>query len=1040
MATMTVRAPPLVSIPAVASCNKVVETRVNHGRGEGFRLPRAFMRKFHKMVTVLRALAFSLLLPVMSAAAGSSCLPLRVEQTIALRYSANVGACFTFVTREPVRVSTTQPIDLRLILTGSAAPAIVDGFEFGDEQCTIVDPGTYHIQIKPIGSGPRFLALTVTLKAVSMREAKGWMEAETLATLSKGNPGDKQFADSLRAWQALGDGPSIARTWLKQGDWLLSTSEVTRARDSYDQGWTLCSTSGDRRCLAESSNNSGWCSFLLGDYVKSGSRLHQASSLWAALSMPVPEGRTLSNIGLLYLQAGELEKAIGALLRARDLLASSDPVGHARVMHNIGLYYGAVSEHRKALGYFHGAFRFFSSTRRSTTRLHLNSGRSYMALGNLKQARAAFLAGLAEAGATHDKPAHADALAYLGQEAFRGGRMENAHQYLRDAVTMQREVHSKRGEATALHYLGEVTFKLGDADSARGHLTEAARIRRDSGLLDEAAESQLALAQMEFANGRTRQALERLHQAIGGIETVRAKVADPLLRASYFAGKRRFFDLLTEAMMSLPDSPKGAGGLLAADLARGRSILDIQAGTPVSDSISQELLARQSGVLARIALLGTHLGDAEPSQAGSARSKFLARRQEQRLQLEIAIAEAERIAAEIRARWAATSFGRPIQSWEEFRSAIPEGSAVLEYNLGKQSYLWVATGTELRHYPLPSRTEIESVAARWIRLFADYDRRRGSPQLQGAFQTERAHLSRLLLGPLQGVALPRRLILVLDGILNRVPVEALIVPGSRDALGLAFEIVRSPSAAYLVAAKPPREHTVFSQSMLAVADAVLSTEDAAFTTPLAHTAGRLDLPRLPFAQERTFLQSLLPGRLRVVRRFDATPRVLQAIDLSRFGLIHFAAHAIIEPGIPEASHIVLTQVDRNGRQADGNLYPFRMAGYRLDGATVVLAACESAGGKDVPGEGVTGFATAFLAAGASQVVASMAKVDAEFAPVFFREVYRRLLGPSPVSMEAAIRDARREILKPGKPWGDPFFWSTFTIIGRPSNNSGFVRQ
>lgn len=989
------------------------------------------------MIRCTNSLLLFLLLRAVSAAAGSTCPPLRLGQTITLRGSTDTGACFSFTTGKPVQVSTTQPIDLELILTGGIAQVIVDGFEFGDEECTIVQPGSYRVELRPVEAVPRrFFTPSVTLKAAPLQDPKSWVEAEALATISKKKPGAKAFEDSFAGWRVLSHGPSIARTWLKQGDWLLSESEVSQARESYEQARGLCSASEDRRCLSEASNNSGWCSFLLGDYAESARRLDQAASLWAALSMPAPHGRTLSNLGLLYLQAGELDKAIGALLGARDLLAGTDRVGHARVMHNIGLYYQALAEHRTALAYFHEAFQFFSSKGQRTVRARLNSGRSYMALGNLDKARTAFRLGLSETDATHDTVSRADALANLGQEALRRGRTEEAHQYLSDALALQRQVHSKRGEAIALNYLGEVASRRGDADTARQHLAEAARIRRECGLLDEAAESQLALAQLDFASGRTRQAIEILRQAIDRIEIVRSKVPDPVLRASYYAGKRQFFDLLTKASMSISQSPNGIRGLLAADLARGRSILDLQAGAAISGSVSQQLLARQSAVLARIAVLGSRLGDPEPPNlTGPERSKFLTRREEQRLQLEIAVADAERIAAETRALWTTSSFGRPLQSWEEFRDAIPVGSAVLEYYLGTESYLWVATRAGLQYYPLPRQAAIEKVAKRWVREFADFDQRRNSKRLQNAFQADGTQLSRMLLGPIQGVTLPGRLIFVLDGILNRVPIEALRVPGSREALGLAFEIVRSPSAAYLAVAKPPRPHTAFPQSMLAIADSVLSTEDAAFTTPPARAAGLFNLPRLPFAEEGKFLRSLLPARLRVIERFNATPRVLQAIDLNRFGLIYFATHATIDSATPGASYIVLTQVDSQGRPADGKVYPFRMAGYHLNSSTVVLASCESAGGKDVPGEGVTGFGTAFLSAGASQVVVSMAKVDADFASAFFREVYRRHLGSHPVSMEAALRAARREMQKPGTAWGDPFFWSTFTIIGSPSDES-----
>ena len=189
------------------------------------------------------------------------------------------------------------------------------------------------------------------------------------------------------------------------------------------------------------------------------------------------------------------------------------------------------------------------------------------------------------------------------------------------------------------------------------------------------------------------------------------------------------------------------------------------------------------------------------------------------------------------------------------------------------------------------------------------------------------------------------------------------------------------------------------------------------------------MPRLPFTEEIAVLKErVAPARVRILEGFEAAPQTLGTLNLTRFAILHFSTHAFIDDRIPELSRVVLSLVDRAGRPINGYLYPHHFAGLRLNGSIVVLSSCDTGLGKEVLGEGLAGFATSLISAGASQLVLTLTQVDAEASAVFFAEVYRRLFGSQPMSMETAIRRARRTLAASSR-WRDPYYWASFTIVG-----------
>ncbi|HET8675762.1 MAG TPA: CHAT domain-containing protein, partial [Blastocatellia bacterium] len=143
---------------------------------------------------------------------------------------------------------------------------------------------------------------------------------------------------------------------------------------------------------------------------------------------------------------------------------------------------------------------------------------------------------------------------------------------------------------------------------------------------------------------------------------------------------------------------------------------------------------------------------------------------------------------------------------------------------------------------------------------------------------------------------------------------------------------------------------------------------------------------------------------------------------------------------PENSGLVLSTVNREGKEQNGFVGLQDIYGLRAPVDLVVLSACQTALGKDVRGEGLLGLTRGFMYAGASSVVASLWKVDDEATAELMRQFYTNMLreGMTPAD---ALRAAQNSIRQRPE-WHAPYYWAGFTLQGeysqviRPTPTSG----
>jgi CHAT domain-containing protein len=190
-----------------------------------------------------------------------------------------------------------------------------------------------------------------------------------------------------------------------------------------------------------------------------------------------------------------------------------------------------------------------------------------------------------------------------------------------------------------------------------------------------------------------------------------------------------------------------------------------------------------------------------------------------------------------------------------------------------------------------------------------------------------------------------------------------------------------------------------------------------------------NMPRLPFsAQEaRAIARVVSPNQSLSALGFKASRQTATSPELSKYRIIHFATHGVLDLEHPELSGIVLSMVDEKGQPQDGYLRLGDIYNLNLPAELVVLSACQTGVGKQVKGEGLIAITRGFMYAGAKSVVASLWKVEdaatSELMAEFYEQMFTNKLKPA-----AALRAAQIKISEE-KRWQSPYYWAGFFLQG-----------
>jgi CHAT domain-containing protein len=764
---------------------------------------------------------------------------------------------------------------------------------------------------------------------------------------------------------------------------------------------------------------------LLGNTEAALADAYKADALAQQVGDAKRQAKIKSGIGAINLTASHLQAAYVAYQGALDLLRQSpDPLTEGYVWSDLGVLYTLLHEFDHARDALDQSSRIWSQNPNPTGEMNTldDLGELAMNEGKLPLARTFYRRGLALAIQQNQPRPRIFLLRGLGATYLLENDLPHARETLEEALKLATDANEGDGMPELFCLLGDLhTRSHQDAEAEHFYLLAG---RKSSSAEDPYAEVRAtgSLARLQFQRGDLESAAQSSERALAGIEAMRSDIPEQQLRTSFFSSMHAYYDLSIQILEELDRRHPGAGyqwqAFLTAERARARMLLDQVSRQPGpqpshSHETSPALLAEYQ----------------EAEAALRTQQKRLAASSSRSPELRAAIARLtlrrDALAAESAASHSSTEAPLTLQS---VQSLLPgKHSALLEYWIGQRaSYLWAITSTGLLCLRLPPSSAIEAASRSYVKsLFAvaNNDPNLSAEQRAALLPIAEKHSTALgasLLGViLPSSALPAHLeavLVVADGPLLAVPFSALLKtrnPGDDSA-----NLLSEPSATFLrhLLANPagsPRPPTI-----------------AIF----ASGASSGSAPELPFvaAEARSIQAAFGPEHARIFSGTAATPNAIRGFSWDEYTIGHFASHATLNRQNMQLTAMVLNPANDPTRRIHSESDDVSMLWYddicRLHAGLdlVVLSACDSANGQEVPGEGLVGLSQAFFIAGAQRVLAALWPVDDEATSTMMRLFYTAL--HTTHSPATALRMAQTRMAASG-PWQSPYYWSGFTLAG-----------
>jgi CHAT domain-containing protein/Tfp pilus assembly protein PilF len=583
------------------------------------------------------------------------------------------------------------------------------------------------------------------------------------------------------------------------------------------------------------------------------------------------------------------------------------------------------------------------------------------------------------------------------------GQFEKAVALQQQAIRIQ-ERGRKQNHAQALGELGSTYLLQEDYAQGAEYLQRAFTIAAEAGLASDAALFARNLAGAYAVLGRWAEAARFSGEAATFAEGTGAASPYAIVTEARIASGRGQPDeasrLFTKAL-SDPKATPGVRWMSHEGLARLATISgksaeaarEFESALQIVEQTRSSLLRSDDRISFTSRLLSFYRGYVE---------LLLSQNQVERA-LEVADASRARVLAE-RQGVAPPAARAKAASLRQLARAT--GSTLLFYWLGQQqSWVWTVTGEQISATELPPASRIEALVAEHQaaiqNALADPLSAPGSAGEQ---------LYRTVVEPVsQEAARHRTVVIVPDGALHRLNFETLLVPDQGSvARHYWLEDVTvqiAPSLAMLEPA-PAGAAARSSSSLLLVGNAPARAPEF---PALSYAPAEMAAVRKHFA----------PTAVSVFDGEHASPAAFRSAAPERFSVIHFTSHAVANAESPLDSAVILSGPDDSYK-----LYARDVAGLPLTAELVTVSACRSAGERAYAGEGLVGFAWAFLRGGSRRVVAGLWDVDDRSTAALMEGLYARIAaGASP---PVALREAKRALIKNG--YAKPYYWAPFQLF------------
>jgi len=814
-----------------------------------------------------------------------------------------------------------------------------------------------------------------------------------LDTALGGHRAQDLYEKAIAAFEERGQAVREAHARLEWAAVLQRAGRADEAATQIDRARAITALTGDLSLAADLAVGEAWQAFRRGDYSDAEARLGGCGDWIASRGTPTQRAAWLSARGAIGWSRARWDEALAAYEEeARIRGAAGDRYDQAAALANVVL----LTSQRIGRGDPTDEDRQVLGARLDEVETVARAGGNDRILGS--------------------------AAMYRAQLAIPGPPQRALYEQAIDRFERGGDTSNR---LVAMRLLAEafVLNEPREPERSRRLLADAAAIAYGRGDLDAVARCRMTEANLAWRFGdeggwttdRRRQADDSMDRAIEAIEALRDLQADDGVRAEVFTRWLFFYNRMLGHLL-------GAGG-----------------GTPSRDDIAKafEVAERRRArvLLERLDAAGIPLAD--PAHAASLAARHELLDEAARLRVDLSspfLAEGERAAridrletlasdeAVLRARLATADprFERlrapAIPTLDEVEAAARPDEAILDYTVGSGltksgyigggSWLLVHTRGGIRVYRVADEETLGPETALFAGLFESRD---------GAEATGAARLHELLLRAAIDDLPPgvTTLVVVPDGPLHQVPFAALRPSAGAAPLGARFAILTAPAVAAWWRWRLDTPGALPSAALVIADPGGEEAEVAAIRAPNG---------ALPHARrEARLAAAALGGRARILEGGKASESRLKAADLGEYGILHVAAHARLGDGRKVEAFLRLLP---GAAGEDGRLTVAEASALALENRVVVLAACRTAGGAFLEGEGVQSLARGFMAAGARAVIGSLWPLRDDEAAEFFDAFYRAL--GSGRTVADAFAYAQRTRIAAGAPAAA---WAGIVLVG-----------
>jgi len=679
----------------------------------------------------------------------------------------------------------------------------------------------------------------------------------------RGDPAkaDEYYRQALDIRQKVAPGSlAVATSFNGLGNVAADRGDLAKAEEYHRQALAIRQTLAPGSLdVAASFNNLGNIAQDRGDLAKAEEYQHQALDIrqkFAPGSLDV--AGSFNNLGNVAQDRGDLAKAEEYHRQALDIKQKLAPgsLDVADSFNNLGLVAADRGDLAKAEKYYRRALDIQTKLAPGS----LDVADSLNNLGNVSWYRG----DLAKAEEYYHQALDiqtklapgsldvADSFMNLGLVACERGDLAKAEEYHRQALDIkQKLVPGSLSMATALQAWGDLSLKRDNLENAEEYYHQALVIRERLAPGSKAhAELLASLASIMRRKQQPGAAAQFFDKALDALENQTAHLgggeeARSSFRAKHTGYYKDYVDLLISQKQ-----PERA--LEVLERWRSRTLLEMLAAAHVDvhkgvdpallereHSLSSDLQAKSNR---RIRLLsGQHTNEQVAAMDR---------------EIQDLLTQHKDLEEQIRVNspgYAALTQPKTLNT-KEIQLLLDEDTLLLEYALGEErSYVFAVTTNSLNVYELPKRAEIESSVRRLHERLTTWENRgsRGSSHAAGltretGFHQAAAALSEMVLVPVAGSLLRKRLLIVSDGALQYIPFSALPTPQvstmsnearsqtplqyNIGALGVPLiaghEVICLPSASVLaILRQEARSHPEPVKTVAVLADPVFDIND-----------------------------------------------------------------------------------------------------------------------------------------------------------------------------------------------------------------------